>query len=209
MNILKFCYLIIFIFTFCSCKNSTIKTQSKINKFKEDSLVYHSFKGIGLKIDTVFENGNISEIRTIYNDTVPNYEELNFYSNGNLSKYFFYNDHGHLMYKRSYDIDGKLIEEDGRPLIQIVINNQNLKVGDSLTLEVLVAKPPMCKYNLFIIGKDGYKHDVFKNVNPCKNVYGKKIIKTGDFLVPIELDFIDTQKSDTIVDKENVSIYVK
>jgi len=210
MNVLRLVLGVLLIVLLQFLTSCTLSMKKSPQKRKVSVYEIHKFEGLNLRLDTVYyaNSNQIRKIRYLRNDTLLNYEELKYNKDGSLFSYNFYNEHGKIVYMSSYDSQMKLINKKGNPIIQVVVSNQYVNLGETLEVEVLVAKPPRTKYNLYIKTATG-NHNVFTLINPCKSVWAKKMQKSGEFLLPIGIDFIYLENNDTIVDGENVNIYVE
>lgn len=83
--------------------------------------------------------------------------QYDYYFNGQIKEYIFYNPIGKPIYKRSYSLYGEYIEYgDLKPQVIIKRDNNILRVNDTLNITVIGIKPPLTKskIDISVIGLD-------------------------------------------------------
>jgi|GEM_PF-3850099 len=181
-----------------SCNNSDSE--------KKEAKCEYEFDNRGLKngeYKCYFDDGILSEKGYLKNDTVRINERCIYFPSGKIKEYKFYNVIGVLRYSRRYDEQGNLLDEQGDFFSHEIVSSSELKLGDSVVIDMYIAHPPNCSFTVFDIDKNGRYN--LKNRSKV-NFMSKHIIqpdKTGTFVFLYEVDFIDslTQKEETRKDK--------
>lgn len=107
--------------------------------------------------------------------------------------YSYYNVIGELLYKRSYDSIGKVIEEFGDIVVQQVIDPPETGVGDTITVRVYVVNPPGVSQVVVGLDKDNRKYPLFheeKETGIFKEQF--HFAEPGSFRIAYEATLLDT-----------------
>lgn len=120
-----------------------------------DSIVFERYKNKNIKSFGTFKNGT------------KVFENIEYYSNGKISKYFFIDeDRSDYYYERDYDTLENLKNTKGEIFFQgyvddIDVNTLEVKKGNTLKLQIFYPNVPDCKVKLYIKYDDGRIYNVF------------------------------------------------
>lgn len=139
--------------------------------FIDHKLIKINYISDQISIDSVvfsyFSNGKLKSVRT-YNDRKFVFENIDYYSNGKPRTYLFVDEEkDDFYYKRTYDGNGKCINEDGVLFFQGYmdkINSETLEVkadGKKMHVAIYHPLPPDCNAFLYV-RFDSLKSDMFR-----------------------------------------------
>lgn len=156
-----------------------------------------------------YENGNEKVITQWRKDTIPINEQFIYYPNGILKEYNFFNYIGEKRYTRVYSENGDLVNEMGDFLSHEILSSQKINLGDSVVIDIYIASPPDCKFEVY--GIDGDGRYSLKNKSEI-NYICKLIIEPsskGNYVFVYEIDFIDNLNNKFESRKSEVSFIVE
>ncbi|MCD4747531.1 MAG: hypothetical protein K8R58_14645 [Bacteroidales bacterium] len=129
-------------------------TISGLRKFYE--------KDLDLTHTEYYKNGLLNGIdKAVYSSGIYSYkgQRLNnlkvgewkfYFPDGNLITYEYFNDYGKIKYLRKYNEDGELLKSIGTGIVQIIVPQDSVFVGDTINTTIELVKPPNCEVNLSI-----------------------------------------------------------
>lgn len=134
-------------------------------------------------------NGKILASRTMYNE------------NGNLKRYFFYDEYGTLTYKRLYNSSGEFKSHFGFLFTDLIVEKNTFNVGDTVNINLYIATPPEqdCKLYYYETGEN--KSDIITEKHEVELVNNKytyqKVFQSKDLVrVHFELETGSTNPND-------------
>lgn len=156
-----------------------------------------------------YKSGLKKKITHWRKDSIPINEQYVFFSSGNLKEYHFYNFIGEKRYSRFYNENGDLLNEIGDFLSHEIISSPKVSLGDSIVIDIYIASPPDCKFEVFGIDSEGRYS--LNNKSDSRFIYTSIIEPSsrGNYVFVYEIDFIDTISTRIETRKSDVSFIVE
>ena len=190
-------------FYYDSCRKDGLVTLIKSYPYYDSTL----YKEGELKL--YYYTGELKEISTWKDNHLINECRI-FYKNGTLREYFFYNPLGTLCYRRSYNEDGVLIKNIGRPFIYSIIGyTDSIKIGDTIITQIYIASPPHCIHSIYGIYEDFNSDEYFEQTKPYIYETSMTFTEEGEYGLPFELEFEDTITGIKRIYKKEIPYSVK
>ncbi len=179
MNIIKnnIILLSFLLFTF-SCVNNkdnikVVKVNDANNNHIIDSIYInnyiHKIVYIKFYIDSIvfsYDTDNRLVAKNTYKKGVRVFENIEYFSNGNINIYEFIDADNEYHYIREYDKKGMLIKITGNPFFNVYLDSldfdtQEIKLHTDLGINVFFPNPPNYKPDLYVVGPSSQKWRVF------------------------------------------------
>ena len=212
-NIIEKISIIISIVLLYGC-NDSLKNEDAIEIFYYPSGAtasqYHMTSGGKKKgeYSLYFENGKLKEKGIWKDDTTQINEQILYYPSGVINEYHFYNIIGERRFSRFFDTLGKLIEEKGDFLAYVEIKGSEIFIGDTQIVKIFVATPPECYFEIYGI-KNNKRYKAFKKTKyPYMIIWNSIMKKTGNYIIPYEVEFHDRINNTREIRKDNINYKV-
>lgn len=153
-----------------------------------------------------YENGSI-EKKNNYKKNQLFGEQLRYYENGKLKEYLFGDINGVQRYKRTYDEKGLFLNEEGDYIPMYISDASNLKIGDTLKVEIYVVTPFDLKVELYsrVVEGDGNTNWESVLINGNLGLYKYIFVKEGDYHMQTKLHLKNLQTGTEKEIKENAT----
>lgn len=180
--------------------NGVLKTRSFMKNGKVQGYIYNYHK-----------NGELRKVGFIKDDKAIGVWKT-YYINGSIKTYAVNDIYGDMRFYKVYDsLNNKVIRKKGNHFIQQIQNNDSLKHGDTLKLNLFIATPPKTNLNFKVsyyynhsLGSQKKKYEIVDNRVKIDTILNKK----GDYKINFELEVIDSIKNTVNKETHSSKLYI-